>query len=156
MRGREDPAGELSRRWHELGSVLRSRRLLAVLHHGSASRLTPTNLRALDVLARADGLRVGELADHVGIDDTTASRLADRLESAGLVARRRSPGDRRVAVVELTPHGAELAAILSDQRRAFFRDVLAALEPRERSELVRLTAKAAEALRATSEELIAG
>lgn len=156
MGGRADPAGELSRRWYELGSVLRSRRLLAVLHHGSAAKLTPTNLRALDVLAREDGLRVGDLADRVGIDDTTGTRLADRLEAAGLVERRRSPEDRRVAVVALTPAGAELAGILADQRRAFFRDVLGALEPRERTELVRLTAKAAEALRTTSRELIAG
>jgi hypothetical protein len=42
-----------------------------------------------------------------------------------------------------------------EQRRRFFADVLAALEPRERAELVRLTGKAADALRATSEELIA-
>jgi DNA-binding MarR family transcriptional regulator len=150
-----DLAGELSRRWHELGGVLRSRRLLAVLHHGSGGRLTPTNLRALDVLADADGLPVGELAARVGIDDTTASRLADRLEAAGVAERRRSPHDRRVAVVALTREGAELARLVREQRRRFFADVLAALEPRERAELVRLTGKAADALRATSEELIA-
>src|SRR5581483_9460672 len=99
MNGRDTLAGELGRRWHELGSVLRSRRLLAALHHGSTATLTPTNLRALDVLAGGDGIRVGELADRVGIDETSASRLADRLEAAGLVERRRSPDDRRVALV---------------------------------------------------------
>jgi|SRR5579884_1033623 len=155
MRGRDDLAVELSRRWHELASVLRSRRLLAVLHHGSGARLTPTNLRALDVLAQEDGLRVRDLGDRVGIDDTTASRLADRLETAGLLERRRSPNDRRATVVALTAAGTELASLVVEQRRAFFRDVLAALEPHERAELVRLTAKAADALRATSEELIA-
>lgn len=151
----DDLAAELSRRWHELGSVLRSRRLLAVLHHGSAAKLTPTNLRALAVLSDGDGLRVGELGDRVGIDDTTASRLADRLEAAGLVERRPDPRDRRAAVVALTRQGGALARVVAEQRRDFFRDVLAALEPAERAELVRLTAKAAEALRATSEELIA-
>jgi DNA-binding MarR family transcriptional regulator len=98
---------------------------------------------------------VGELAARVGIDDTTASRLADRLEAAGVAERRRSPHDRRVAVVALTREGAELARLVREQRRRFFADVLAALEPRERAELVRLTGKAADALRATSEELIA-
>ena len=155
MSGRDQPAGELGRRWNELGSILRSRRLLAVLHHGSSARLTPTNLRALDVLAGGAGTRIGELADRVGIDETTASRLADRLEAAGLVERRRSTEDRRVALLALTPEGDGLARLVAEQRRRFFRDVLDALEPDERSELVRLTAKAADALRATSEELIA-
>ncbi len=140
MSGRDTLAGELGRRWHELGSVLRSRRLLAALHHGSTATLTPTNLRALDVLAGGDGIRVGELADRVGIDETWGGGRGGR---------------GGVALVVLTGAGAELARVVSDQRRRFFRDVLDALEPGERAELVRLTAKAAEALRATSEELIA-
>ena len=148
-------AAELSQRWHELGSVLRSRRLLGALHHGSAAKLTPTNLRALDVLARTDGLRVGELADRIGIDETTATRLADRLQAAGLTERRGTVEDRRVTVVALTRDGMRLAKAVAAERRAFFRDVLAVLDPHERAELVRLTAKAADAVRATSEELIA-
>jgi DNA-binding MarR family transcriptional regulator len=138
---------ELSERWHELGSALRSRRLLASLHEGRAADLTPTRLRALDVLANG-GLRVGELAERMGVDETSATRLADRLQAAGLVERRRAPEDRRVAIVVLTLHGKKLAATASEQRRRFFEDVLAALTPEERAELVRLTAKAAEALQA--------
>lgn len=139
---------ELSERWHELGSILRSRRLVAALHAGGAAELTPTKLRALDVLARRGGLRVGELAERMGVDETSATRLADRLQAAGLVERRRAPEDRRVAIVVLTLHGQELAEAAGEQRRRFFEDVLAALEPKERAELVRLTAKAAEALQA--------
>jgi|SRR5579862_3568158 len=148
-------AGSLADAWHELGSVLRNRRLLGVLHHDSTARLTPTNVRALDVLGGSGGLRVGELAGRVGIDETTATRLADRLEAAGLAERRVDTGDRRVTVVVLTPAGSRLARAVADQRRTFFRDVLATLEPDERAQLVRLTAKAAAAVQATSEELIA-
>jgi DNA-binding MarR family transcriptional regulator len=149
-----DLAGELSDRWHDLGSVLRSRRLLAAVHAGDAAKLTPTNLRALDVLA-AGGLRIGELAERVGVDETTATRLADRLEAAGLAERRGDSGDRRVTVVALTATGRRVARAATEQRRRFFCDVLESLEPAERAELVRLTTKAAEALQATSEELIA-
>jgi DNA-binding MarR family transcriptional regulator len=150
-----DLAGELSRHWSDLGSVLRNRRLLESLHAGQGVTLTPSNLRALSVLGDGDGLRVGELAERVGIDETTATRLADRLASAGLVERRGSAEDRRVTVVVLTTVGRRLARAIGRQRRRFFSDVLAALEPEERAELVRLTAKAAGALQATSEELIA-
>ncbi len=144
-------ANELSQRWHELGAVLRSRKLLAALH--PSSNLTPSKLRALDLLAEHSSMRIGELADGVGVDDTTATRLVDRLEAAGLAARRSDTGDRRATTVELTAAGEELVEGIAAERRQFFCDVLAALEPEERTELVRLTAKAADALRARTEEL---
>ena len=147
-------ADELSQCWHELGAVLRSRRLLASLHPGLAARLTPSKLRALDVLAEHGHLRVGELADRVGIDDATATRLVDRLEEMGVASRKSDVGDRRATTVTLTKAGQEVVAGVAKQRQLFFCDVLDALEPAERAELVRLTAKAAVALRARSEELV--
>ena len=147
-------AGDLSRSWHDLGRVLASRRLLASLHPG-APTLTPTKLRALDVIGEGDGVRVGELADRIGIDETTATRLVDRLETAGLAERRSAADDRRVTLVRLTHPGGVLVKDVARRRQRFFCDVLAALEPDERAELVRLTAKAAEVLRERSEELTA-
>ena len=147
-------ADELSERWLELGAVLRSRRLLASLHPGVAGKMTPSKLRALDLLARQGGMRVGELAAEVGIDDATATRLVDRLEAIGVVDRRSEPGDRRATTVALTPAGEELVTAIAAQRQLFFCDVLEALNQREREELVRLTSKAAVALRARSEELV--
>jgi DNA-binding MarR family transcriptional regulator len=148
-------ADELSRCWRELGTILASRRLLASLHPELAAKLTPSKLRALDFLAAHGALRVGELADRLAVDDTTATRLVDRLEELGVAERRSEPGDRRATVVGLTPAGEELVAGVASQRQRFFREVLGALEPAERAELVRLTEKAASALRARSEELAA-
>ena len=147
-------ARELSDSWHELGRVLASRRLLASLHGGGAPRLSPTRRQALDVLGVEGGVRVGELADRIGIDETTATRLVDRLEVDGLVERHRLPGDRRVTVVDLTEAGTQLVQEIAHRRQDFFCDVLRSLEPDEREELVRLTARAAGALRTTTEELI--
>jgi DNA-binding MarR family transcriptional regulator len=146
-------ARELSRSWHELGGVLASRRLQASMHTGRAPGLTPTKLRALDIVAEGN-VRVGELAGRVGIDDTTATRLVDRLEATGLAERRQLPSDRRVTVVGLTAEGRALVAQVASRRQRFFADVLAALEPDEQIELVRLTAKAAASLRTRSEELL--
>src|SRR4051812_50031651 len=81
-----DLADDLSRSWHDLGRVLASRRLLASLHP-DARALTPTKLRALDVIGGEDSVRVGELAGRMGIDETTATRLVDRLVAAGGVPR---------------------------------------------------------------------
>jgi DNA-binding MarR family transcriptional regulator len=146
-------ADDLSRSWHDLGRLLVSRRLLASLHPGGT--LTPTKLRALEVIGDEDGVRVGELADRVGIDETTATRLVDRLEAAGVAERRSAAHDRRVTLVGLTSTGVALVRDVARRRQRFFCDVLAALEPDERTELVRLTAKAADALHDRSEELTA-
>jgi DNA-binding MarR family transcriptional regulator len=72
------------------------------------------------------------------------------------VAERRSvAGDRRVIVVGLTPAGVALVREVARRRQRFLCDVLTALEPDERTELVRLTAKAAAEVRDRSEELTA-
>ena len=148
-------AAELSQCWRELGSILASRRLHAFLHPELGSKLTPSKLRALDLLAELGGLRVGELAERVGVDDTTATRLVDRLEELGLAERRGEQGDRRATLVGLTAAGKELVFKVATQRQQFFADVLGTLDPDERVQLLRLTEKAALALRTRSQELVA-
>jgi DNA-binding MarR family transcriptional regulator len=112
-------------------------------------------VRSLALIGESGGLRIGELADRVGVDDTTATRMADRLEELGLVERRHAAEDRRATVVTLTPRGAEITTAVARQRLLFFCDVLEALEPEERAQLVQLTAKAALVLRTRSRELVA-
>jgi DNA-binding MarR family transcriptional regulator len=148
-------AAELSTCWRELGTILASRRLHASLHPELGSKLTPSKLRALALISESGGLRIGELADRVGVDDTTATRMVDRLEELSFAERRGAEGDRRATQVELTAEGKELMAGVAEQRQLFFCDVLEALEPDERQQLVHLTAKAALVLRVRSEELVA-
>jgi len=148
-------AADLSRCWRELGTILASRRLLASLSGEAAGRLTPTKLRGLQLLAERGGLRIGELADRMAVDETTATRLVDRLEAMGAATRERAEEDRRATVVVLTAEGERLAAEAARRHQDFVRDVLATLDADERAELVRLTEKAAAALRARSEELAA-
>lgn len=58
-------------------------------------------------LERAPGqrLRMSELADKVVVSRSNLTRLADRLEAAGLIARERSEDDRRGAYAVLTEAG---------------------------------------------------
>src|SRR3954452_16598370 len=88
-------AAELSTCWRELGSILASRRLHSSLHPELGKKLTPSKLRAVEVLPQHESLRVGELADRVGVDDTTATRLVDRLEGRGLAAGHSDQGEPR-------------------------------------------------------------
>jgi DNA-binding MarR family transcriptional regulator len=52
-----------------------------------------------------DGLRMRDLADAVVISKSGLTGLVDRMEAAGLVARRPDPADRRAIAVTLTAEG---------------------------------------------------
>jgi DNA-binding MarR family transcriptional regulator len=70
------------------------------------------------VLARSNpGICQIELGSHLGIDKASMVALLDRLESAGLIERRRSTRDRRRQGIFLTASGsAELENLLVDVR----------------------------------------
>jgi DNA-binding MarR family transcriptional regulator len=56
----------------------------------------------------AGRLRMNELADRVVLSKSNLSRLADRLETAGLIRRERAAGDRRGYYCAITDAGREL------------------------------------------------
>jgi DNA-binding MarR family transcriptional regulator len=63
--------------------------------------------RALCRLSRADDgeLRMQELADLIGLNQSSVSRLVARLESAGLTRRDMCPKDRRGVYTVITDEG---------------------------------------------------
>ena len=76
-------------------------------HHG----LGMNDLALLLELADAPGRRVRrvDLARRLGITTSGLARQLGPLEKIGVVDREASPGDARLALVVLTPAGAELA-----------------------------------------------
>lgn len=88
----------------------------AVLVEQIEARLAAEQLPPLgwyDVLWGLEGtperrLRMSELADQVVLSRSNLTRLVDRLEEEGLVARERSAEDRRGAYAVLTDKGQEM------------------------------------------------
>jgi MarR family transcriptional regulator, organic hydroperoxide resistance regulator len=66
------------------------------------------SLNAMLVIDVTPLCRVQDIARAVAITVGGASQAVDRLESAGLCARRANPSDRRSSIVELTSEGTEL------------------------------------------------
>ncbi len=62
--------------------------------------------------AGAGGLACGEVAERLIAKDPDMTRLLDRLEARGLVARAREAGDRRVVTTRITPEGDAVLARL--------------------------------------------
>jgi DNA-binding MarR family transcriptional regulator len=95
-------------------------------------------------LADAEGnhLRMGELADRLLLSKSGITRLADRLEKQGLIARRRCDDDGRGYFAELTESGRDLiAAARPGHLEAVRRRFLNRLEPSEIDELGRIWAR---------------
>lgn len=136
-------ARELDSHWVQVARFILSRR--SALHHGAAAELSAAQVHALDAL-RSGPLRMGDLAERLGIAESTATRLADRLCATHLVERGSWGGDRRCVSVGLTEAGRALMREIASDRRGFLREILASIAPEEREDLTRLFAKLAGAL----------
>lgn len=60
------------------------------------------------VLWEADGVSVKRIGERLVLDSGTLTPLLKRLESQGLVSRRRSEADERVVEIHLSPDGKKL------------------------------------------------
>jgi MarR family transcriptional regulator for hemolysin len=69
-----------------------------------------------------------ELADALGVRAATLTQQLDAMEAAGLVARSRDPGNRRVHRVALTATGLQLFDRLRDAARAHDEQLRAGLD----------------------------
>ncbi|WP_067450972.1 MarR family winged helix-turn-helix transcriptional regulator [Actinomadura macra] len=83
-------------------------RLAKALQRGHGVGLS--EFRALCRLAGADDgeLRMQELADLIGLNQSSVSRLVARLETAGLTRRAMCPKDRRGVYTVITEDGRDL------------------------------------------------
>ncbi|MDP9454966.1 MAG: MarR family transcriptional regulator [Actinomycetota bacterium] len=61
-----------------------------------------------------DGLKGGELVERLGVEPPTISRMLGRMETRGLLERRRDPEDARSFRVYLTEGGRDLRGPVED------------------------------------------
>lgn len=127
----EDPADELADAF-----VIASRALVGLAVHAigvGAPEVTVAQFRLLVLLAASGERTVGDVAAHLGIAQSNATRHCDRLQRLGLLARRRSRSDGRVVRVRVTDQGRALVDAVDAQRRDEVRRLLGRLSPDERA-----------------------
>ena len=114
-----DPIDEAARQWalrwdgvgqmHAVTSLMRVQQLVLgrldelLKPHG----LTFARYEALVLLtfSRAGALPLGKMGRRLQVHPTSVTSIVDRLESAGLVVRRRHPDDKRAVLAEITDAG---------------------------------------------------
>jgi DNA-binding MarR family transcriptional regulator len=137
-----DPIDEAARQWglrwgaveqmHAVTSLMRVQQLVLgqldeiLRPHG----LSFARYEALVLLSfsQAGALPLGKMGERLQVHPTSVTSIVDRLESAGLVVRRRRPDDRRGVLAEITPAGrAVVEAATADLVGARF--AIADMEP---------------------------
>lgn len=82
-----------------------------------------------------DGVRQKTVAEEVGINQSSASELLNKLEATGYIDRQVDPNDKRATLLTLTEKGQARAAEVEDERNAIFEGIFANLTEDEKQTL---------------------
>jgi len=116
-----------------------SRLLIAVSARSIAAvdeSITLPQFRMLVVLSTHGLMKLSELADQLGVNPSTATRMTDRLVAADLVDRQTNPASRREVVLDLTPTGASVVTRVTRRRRQEIARIIARMPEDHRHGLV--------------------
>jgi len=96
--------------------------------------VTGPQFRLLLVLDELGQVPSSRLAARLGTLASSVTRLADRLEAAGLLVRGHDPRNRSIVTVEVTPAGRDLVARVVGRRHVLLAEVLDRMTPAERAD----------------------
>ena len=121
-------------------SVLRaSRALVAVAARSLAAaedEVTLPQYRVLVLLSGRGAQRALDLADQLGVTQSTVTRMCDRLERKGLITRDRPRDNRRVVITTITSRGRQLVDAVTRRRRTEIKSILRRMAVEDRVALV--------------------
>jgi DNA-binding MarR family transcriptional regulator len=107
------------------------------LRRQDLSELSIAQVSGLASVVHKGPLGIGRLAELESLPGSAATRLADRLEAAGLVVRQATPGDRRGVQVVATPAGVEELARYARAGNEWLAARLASLSEADRTAVAR-------------------
>ncbi|HTJ95244.1 MAG TPA: MarR family transcriptional regulator [Pararobbsia sp.] len=106
--------------------------------------LTPQQIGVMFQLCRGLARTPQELSRALAYDSGSMTRMLDRLEKKGFIARSRSEQDRRVVEVDLTDAGRAIAGQLPTVCGSVMAEVLSPFSKDEVETLIRLLSRIAE------------
>ncbi|MDH2426360.1 MarR family transcriptional regulator [Sphaerisporangium sp. TRM90804] len=120
-------------------AVLTASRLLVAISARSLlaaeDKVTLPQFRMLVVLGRGQAKLV-TLAERLGVNPSTAMRMADRLTAARLISREINPDNRRETIMRLTREGRRIVEDVTAHRHAEISMILAKMTGDQRQALI--------------------
>jgi DNA-binding MarR family transcriptional regulator len=98
--------------------------------------LTPSQLIFMQMLDNGQEQTAGYVAGRMGITQATTTALLQKLESLGMIQKRRGEKDRRQVLLSLTDAGSKVLAIAPEGVHAHFQEQFLALQDWEQSMLI--------------------
>jgi len=105
-------------------------------HLHAGLNVSLSEVMALGELSEVEGLSQHELAQLLGLEKSTVSRLAAGLERRGWVSRRRDPANRRYFQLKLTDSGRASAERIGRELQAHHQRILAGMTGEEQRSLL--------------------
>jgi DNA-binding MarR family transcriptional regulator len=81
--------------------------------------------------ASVEGVPLSQICQHMLADNSSLTRIVDRLEARGLVRRAADPNDRRVTLVQLTEAGKALIDAICPRHRDLVEQRMSHLNPEQ-------------------------
>ncbi|WP_116365554.1 MarR family winged helix-turn-helix transcriptional regulator [Parahaliea mediterranea] len=125
---------------HELSCVTHALNML-LLEHLRESGINVVQFRALQVIANAQPISIGDLARDIVIEQSVVSRIINQLVSRDLVEKSRSEVNGKVVNVCLTPEGESLITHLQPIAYTIQADALSVLSEKERKSLTAMLSR---------------
>lgn len=117
--------------------------------------LTLPMYRVLAALSERPSQKLGDLSAMTTVELSTMSRLIGTMVSRNLVSRQRPAGNERSVQIDLTAHGAEMAALLRAEAEHYEEVAVSTLRPTEIDRVKRTLAKMFDSLDVLEGELVA-
>lgn len=121
----------------------------------AAYDLTLPMYRVLAALSERPGQKLGDLGAMTTVELSTMSRLIGTMVVRGLVSRHRPADNERTVQIDLTEHGAEMAALLRTEAEHYEEVAVSTLKPTEIVRLKRMLNQMFDSLDVLEGELIA-
>lgn len=122
-------------------AVLAASRVLVAVSARSIAAVDDTitipQFRLLVVLSVEGPQKLTSIAEALGVNPSTATRMVDRLVTAGLIDRETNPTSRRELVVGLNRRGRTVVSNVTKRRRAQIEQIVGQMSPTSRRGLVR-------------------
>ena len=110
-------AGRIAFAWREIRRGAANNALRHLIFESDKHVIEPGQMDTLEKIVMSESMRMGEVADAMRVDPSTATRAVQRLIKDGLVERIAHDGDARVVVVGPTDLGREVYLHVTELRR---------------------------------------
>jgi DNA-binding MarR family transcriptional regulator len=121
-------------------AVLTASRLLVAVSARSLAAIEETltlpQFRTLVVLASRGPMKLVALAELLGVNPSTATRMADRLAAASMLVRDVNPEIRREVILRLSPTGRRVVDDVTARRRREITAIVARMPADQRAGIV--------------------